>query len=189
MRSDISKPVLFNCFKHHCGYIISEISSVRNEADFDTIISKLSQIGNSVTDLYTGVLNPEEISLQIVSRLQTEHHFSENSYFKWINDNSSLYQIMEISDKSTWTLRLGNLKERYIHIHPARYSEHSFRVNALSLKTAIAVHCATKIYNYNPFDLEMINKIRKQKLSASPVKSVSPNTGLGKIISIFDKIL
>lgn len=184
---DAESPVLLNCWKHHKEFIQYRIRRVVMEGEdaFQIPPSQLVTIGNSLLDLYTGLLNPYDISIQIKSELKKRSIVRKQSYEKWIKDSKNNYQTIYLPDSSFWTLRLGQ-KERYIHIHPGRYSPHSTRVRALTLKTAITVLAWSKIHKSSPFNINIINHVREEILKASPVKTVSKKYGLGKVISLFE---
>ena len=135
-------------------------------------------------DLYTGILNPYDISILVKSELKKKSIISSQSYEKWIKESKNNYQTIYMPDGSFWTLRLGQ-QERYIHIHPGRYSPHTLRVRALTLKTAITVQAWSRIHKNSPLDIYIINNVREEILNASPVKTVSKKHGLGKVISLF----
>lgn len=184
----VEVPVLLNCWKHHKGFIQYRIRRVvmRGEDAFQKLPSQIVTIGDSLLDLYAGLLNPYDISILIKSELKKRSIVSSQSYEKWIKDSKNNYQTIYLPDSSFWTLRLGQI-ERYIHIHPGRYSPHTIRVRALTLKTAITVLAWSKIHSKFSYDVNTINQIRKETLNASPVKTVSDKYGLGKVISMFEE--
>ena len=183
----VEAPVLFNCWKHHKEFIQYRIRRVVMEVEdaFQILPSQLVTIGNSLLDLYTGLLNPYDISFLIKSELKKRSVVNRQSYEKWIKDSKNNYRIIYLPDNSFWTLRLGQ-KERYIHIHPGRYSPHSTRVRPLTLRTAITVLAWSKIHKSSPLNINIINHVREEILNASPVKTVSKKYGLGKVISMFE---
>ena len=184
---DVEAPILLNCWKHHKEFIQYRIRRVVMEREdaFQILPSQLVTIGNSLLDLYTGLLNPYDISIHIKSELKKRSIVRKQSYEKWIKDSKNNYQTIYLPDSSFWTLRLGQ-KERYIHIHPGRYSPHTARVRALTLKTAITVLAWSNIHKSSPFDINILNHVREETLNASPVKTVSKKYGLGKVISLFE---
>ena len=85
-------------------------------------------------DLYFGNYSIEEISKQILMHLQENKIYSLRDYQNWLGKDDKYYQLVELKDKSIWTLRLGETREKYVHIHPGRYSPHTVRVKAATLK-------------------------------------------------------
>lgn len=178
-----NEPILFNPIKHHTGAIKQIIGETTNEED---LLRTLLTIGESQMDLYVGELSVGEITQQIIKQLKQKNVITQTEYSEWINSGGSDYKMLTLSDNSQWTLRLSNDNEKYIHIHPGRYSPRTMRIKANTLKTAIAVNVYAKVNKYNPLDLEIINYARKEILGESPIKSISTNSGLGKIIALFN---
>jgi hypothetical protein len=183
---DVEAPVLFNCWKHHKEFIQVQINKTIKGGDktLQKLPVQLLRIGDSLLDLYTGILNPRNISKLIQNELKERNVFNRQSYEEWIANSGNNYQILYLTDSSFWTLRLGKEIGKYIHIHPGRYSPHTIRIRALTLKTAIVVSAWAKIYKVSPFDISTINHVRTKLLNASPLKSISTKDGLGKVILI-----
>jgi hypothetical protein len=135
-------------------------------------------------DLYVGELSPQKICDEIVSKLKSAGVLAFEVYKKWLFEKGSEYKLVEISDKSVWTLRLGKQEERYVHIHPGRYSPVTLRVKALTLKTAIAVLIINYKKNFPLMDTLQINEVRKKILNSPPVKKVSSNSAVVRVINI-----
>jgi hypothetical protein len=178
-------PLKFNCWKHHADFIKKQIESYRGERiSIKELKKTLLVIGESQMDLYVGKLSPQEICDEIQSRLKSTGLLAFREYKKWLFDMGSEYKLMEISDSSVWTLRLGNEEERYVHIHPARNSPATLRVKALTLKTAIAVLITNYERNSTLIDTLQINTVRKNILNSPPVKKVSSNSAVLRVIKI-----
>ncbi len=135
----VSSPVNFNCWKHHAGFIKQQIKLHSRTRDQIQLKKHLLVIGESQMDLYFGKLSPSEISREIISYLKKEKSFSFDRYIGWLKTETKDYKLIRLSDKSIWTLRLGENQERYVHIHPGRYSPNTIRVKATTLKTAILI--------------------------------------------------
>jgi hypothetical protein len=181
-------PFNLNCWKHHAGFIANQIKQVKTEEDLENISSILLKIGDSQMDLYLGKITPFEITRFIKEYLKEKEFFDFDSYNRWLNSGGNEYSLIELPDKSTWTLRMGNQKENYIHIHPGRYSPNTIRVRALTLKTAFYVMAYINVHkNFSP-DLELINYIRKEFLNTAPVKSLSSSSGLKRLFSVFNEL-
>ena len=179
-------PILLNCWKHHAGFIRSQIHSLaaQKEKAFDNLPDNLLLIGDSLMDLYLGSLKPQDIANYITDELKRKEISDNLSYKNWLFKGGNEYRITSLPDKSKWTLRYGKDENYYVHIHPARYSPKTIRVRSLSLKTAIAVLLSTEVYGGSPFEVTVINKIRINLLKASPIGKVSSGNGLGKLILI-----
>ena len=177
-------PINLNCWKHHAGFIKNQIESVQSIRDLDKLKAILLKIGESQMDLYYGNYSPSEISGQIINCLKQKKVFSFGLYKDWLTENKTDYQLLTLLDGSIWTLRLGENVERYVHIHPGRYSPKTRRVRALTLKTAIFTLCFERVSEQKSSGIELINQIRKKYLNEPPVKSVSRESGLGKLLEL-----
>ena len=180
----IQLPLTFNCWKHHAGFIKKQIKFYRNEKISGEELQKtLLVIGGSQMDLYVGKLSPKKICDEIISKLKLTDVLAFEDYKQWLFEKGNEYKLTEISDSSVWTLRLGNQEERYVHIHPGRYSPVTLRVKALTLKTAIAVLIIIHEKNFQLIDTLKINEVRKKILNSPPVKKVSSNSAVVKVMN------
>ena len=181
----VSVPVTLNCWKHHAGFIRKQIKYAGikkiTEAELKRILLVICE---SQMDLYLGKLTPDEIVNDVIHKLKTLNIFHIGDYKKWLSEEEKEYRLLEISDKSVWTLRWGMQKERYVHIHPGRYSPLTIRVKALTLKTTIVAITLANINNNSQIDLNFINNIRKTLLNTAPLKSLSSSAGLGRLMDI-----
>lgn len=162
-------PFLFNPLKHHLAYIQRYII----ETTPSLLSENLLKIGGSQMDLYTGRLAIEEICQQIKLQLFADNAFDRVSFQKSLKRG---YQKLTLSDDSKWILRTGNDPDRYIHLHPGRYSPHSIRIKASTLKTVIG--CLV-IYGKSDIDLLKINQVRTEVLGLSPVARIYRGKCLG----------
>lgn len=178
-------PINFNCWKHHAGFIKQQIDSVKEIKDLDQLKVYLLKIGESQMDLYLGVYSPINISEQILGYIHSKKIFSSSQYQDWLYKDERAYQLVELKDKSIWTLRLGDDAERYVHIHPGRYSPNTVRVKATTLKTAIFLLCFEQLGEIKSFETETVNNIRKKYLDEPPLKPFSAASGLGRLIDLF----
>jgi hypothetical protein len=181
----IQLPLTFNCWKHHAGFIKNQIEFYRDEKiSVEKLQKTLLVIGESLMDLYVGELSPQKICDEIVSKLKTSGVLAFEPYKKWLFEKGNEYKLVEISDNSVWTLRLGNQEEKYVHIHPGRYSPVTIRVKALTLKTAIAVLIINYEKDFAFMDTLKINEVRKKILNSPPVKKISSNSAVVGVINI-----
>jgi hypothetical protein len=187
--SFVPLPIHFNCWKHHAGFIKERIKAIHSEKDMGTLRSSLLKIGESQMDLYLGKFSPEEISNQSIAMLKREKILSLEHYKKWLSKDGKDYQLISLKDKSIWTLRLSENQKRYIHLHPGRYSPHTIRVKATTLKTAILVLCLEQVGEIKSFETETVNNVRKKYLDEPPLKSLSKASGLIRLIDLLYKKL
>ena len=136
-------------------------------------------------DLYLGSLNPGQISNEIISNVKNFGVYTYIKYSKWLSEDGKHYKQIDLSDTSVWMLRLGNEKDRYIHIHPGRYSPFTMRVKATTLKTAIAVNVLAEGNKRKLSDLKHINEVRTLWLKLPPLKTLS--SGTGKILTLINQ--
>ncbi len=186
----IDKPILFNPWKHHLGFIKEKILQVKNEIDLEEIRKNLLQIGDSQMDLYFGNLKLENIVDQIYSYIQSNNLTSKDKYQSWLTtDLRNGYSQLTISDISIWTLRLGNEDKKYIHIHPSRYSPFTIRIKSIVLKTGILLFSYLNFQEGSYIDLSLINHLRKKYLNESSLKALDFQKGLGKFLVFLSKEL
>jgi len=136
-------------------------------------------------DLYYGRYSPSEISNQIINSIKRKKISSENHYDEWLKNEGKDYKLLELKDKSIWTLRLGETRERYVHIHPARYSPHTIRVKATALKTVILILCLEDFGELKDIDTESVNITRKKYLNEPPLKSLSGSSSFMRLLDLF----
>jgi hypothetical protein len=177
-------PINFNCWKHHSGFIKKQIQSAQNIRDIEKLKIILLKVGESQMDLYYGDYSPMEISERIIKYLKEKKVFLPERYKNWLGENGNDYKLINMSDRSVWTLRLGEDAGKYVHIHPGRYSPKTRRVKALTLKSAILTLCCEKLGEPKISGKELINEVRKKYLEEPPLKSVSKDYGLGKLIEL-----
>jgi hypothetical protein len=182
-------PVNLNCWKHHAGFIKKQIESVKEIKDLDQLKVYLLKIGESQMDLYFGEYSPVKISEQMLDYFHSKKILSSSQYQDWLSKVGMDYQLVELKDKSIWTLRLGDDVSRYVHIHPGRYSPNTVRVKATTLKTAIILLCFEQLGEIKSFETETVNNIRKKYLDEPPLKSFSNASGLGRITNLLSKKL
>ena len=182
--SDVPSPFIFNPLKHHLSYIRQFIADTIRDLPDDRELQKiLSGIGAPMTDIYSGPLSVQEI-LTIVSNTLTAHEVtSPASYREWLANEKS-YRFMELYDGSKWIFLEGRNKERYIHFHPAKYSEYTFRVRGSILRTVIAVKIKGASHPENWYNIDFVNPIRSSLLGLSPVKRIVRNSGIGKLMQM-----
>jgi hypothetical protein len=178
-------PINFNCWKHHAGYIKEQIKNISKKSDISFLKKHLPKIGGSQMDLYFGKLTPTEISRQIISHQKKAKTFERKNYINWFKDDGGDYKLAQLSDNSIWTLRMSENKERYVHIHPGRYSPYTIRVKATTLKTAILILCYMQAGEVKLIETETVNYIRKKYLREPPIISLSSASGLGRLVDLF----
>lgn len=167
----IPEPFLFNPLKHHLGFI-REFITLKTEdgsnTDNKNLIKELKHLGTSVIDVYTGSLTINNIFKEVEESLKQKDILSREPYSIWAGINMNNFKIITLSDGSQWTLKYHDNNIRYVHIFPARSSQHTFRVKANTLKSAILYYIIIGKDFITGVDL---NKIRIH-LGLSPIKNI-----------------
>jgi len=94
------------------------------------------------------------------------------------------YYTMTLSDRSKWVLRLGKDKQAFVHIHPARNSPFTMRVNSNILKSVLALGILVKSGDVNGLELASFNTIRTSILNLSPVKNIEEMKAVERTMKI-----
>jgi len=135
----IPEPFLFNPVKHHLGYIKEFINLKIDKPGLEIqgLTRDLKHIGTSVMDIYTGRLSIRKIYLETEEFLWKKDLLRIETYSKWTGLKINCFRINTLSDGSQWTLKYHDNPRRFIHIFPARNSQHTFRVKSNTLKSAL----------------------------------------------------
>lgn len=166
---ELPAPYAFNSLKHHLGYVKQWVSQVVDLGNVGLIHQMANSVNGTLIDFYIGPLTPQQIAEEIGQNLKSKSIFLELSLMSKLKATAKRYLRVNISDGSRWVVTRGRFEGRYIHFHPARYSEHTVRVKATTLKTAIA--CSV-IFNKRGQDISVseINFVRETYLKLSPLK-------------------
>lgn len=159
--SEIPPPVALCCWKHHLNYIIAGIDSFRKDNNgIESINNIFNSIGGTLLDMYTGELSPTAIADEMLNHPEVCRNTTPDSFRQWIGVYGKDYRCLSISDGSHWAVRFGSYEGRFVHIHPGRNSEHTFRFRAANLKCAIAYRIlfGWTETNYAP---SMLNRARE----------------------------
>ncbi len=159
-------PFIFNPFKHHIGWLRRLLAEDASRLDY-YMENYFLKGNNLLSDYYFGPLGIDQVISEIKTQLLGMDVLEKNDYLAWIDNSPGKYQLVSLSDQSTWTLLKG--EEKYIHIHPARSSKHTIRVRMLTLKTVLLYKW---LYNKEKPDTVIVNSIRTKYLKESPVKNV-----------------
>lgn len=172
--------ILFYPLKHHLLYIQSFIKKLTVESCDMT--KELQRIGASQMDLYLGTLHVDELENELIYQLKGMGYLQLEAYQKWIKQGNGYRQI-KISDGSEWVLRMGNMESHYVHLHPARYSKHTMRIKASTLKTIILL-LANGIVDFNDLTIQQFNDYRKV-LELSPIRGLADAKAIQKALPLF----
>ena len=185
--SDLSllpHPALINCWKHHAGWIRSRIAAAASagSAGVAGVIAEMAVVGTRLMDLYTGSFTPAEIAEHVITGLKARDLFGFDSLSKWLAGQGE-YAMTELHDGSKWTIRLGPADGRYLHLHPGRWAQHTVRVQANTLRSAVMAHAHAQLTDRAATDLAVVNEARRLYLSLPPVRELTGDGGLGAVIA------
>ncbi len=181
--ADIKPPVAFNPFKHHLSCLKAAVCEWR-KLQWHEVEKDLLLIGTNLTDLYYGSLSVEEICSEFVQFAKEYNLNSPEKLGQWLF--SFDYRKVTLTDNSVWVIRQGINPERFIHIHPAKYSPYTIRVRGTTLKTVIGLCLIGIDIQDEKKLLSEMNRVRTEKLGLSPVKSLQKGRGILKILNMFN---
>jgi hypothetical protein len=178
----IPVPFLFNPLKHHLGFIREFINlKIDNpDAHRKDLVTELKHLGTSVMDVYTGSLSISNICNEVQEFLKKEKISSMESFSIWAGIKKNEYRIIVLSDNSQWTIKYKESDLRFVHIFPARYSQHTFRIKATTLKSAILYNI---IIGKDFITVDDLNAVRA-RLGLSPVKNTIDTEAITELIEI-----
>jgi len=134
--------------------------------------------------MYAGTLGTNAIFTEIRAQLQQAGVHTRSDYEAFLAQHNQ-YAMLELSDTSRWILRLAADKSCYIHLHPARYSPHTFRVKAAALKTALAWWIAKQRHVLTGDLLKDLNDLR-HGLRLSPLRNIAESSHILEIMSLLE---
>ena len=182
MLSDYN-PVQFNAPKHHLAYLQQLIKSTPSSITPPELRRLLLNIGAAQLDFYTGPLSVEALVVEVKQFLTQKNLLLQKSYSQWIEEGNG-YRTISTSDDAHWVLRQGVRPNRWLHLHPARYSQHTIRVKAHTLKTAAALLIKKELYiSKSSPQLPAVNQIRSY-LDLPPLAARQLQQGLTKLIDL-----
>ena len=185
MSEKIPVPITFNPYKHHFLFLLKEIE-IWKTMSWIKVETDLLSIGNNLIDFYTGNLNIQQICTETISYFKNKNITNRNIFTIWLDALN--YKKIQLSDKSEWLIKEGINSQRYIHIHPAKFSECTIRVRATTLKTVIALNVqSVPIQKEMKANLSAVNAIRHELLGLSPIKSLTPGTGILRLWELFNR--
>jgi hypothetical protein len=179
----IPVPILFNPLKHHLEFIREFIRL--NARDHDepgntVIIKDLKHIGGSVMDVYSGNLSFTEICEELLGCLTTRKLNAREKFLEWAGKDPNDFKTINLSDGSQWVMKYYEHEQRFVHSFPARFSPHSFRVKANTLRSAVLY----QIFIGKDFITEENLNNARAIGGLSPVKDVMDTEAITEMIEI-----
>jgi len=184
---EIPEPVLFNPLKHHLGFIrefIYQKTEGSQSVEQKSIIKELKHLGTSVMDVYTGSLPVNEICNEVIGFLKDKELSMGEPFSGWTGTGIKDFRIISLSDGSQWTLKYNHNKLRFVHIFPARESQHTFRVKSNTLKSAL-LYCILVGKDFITGD--DLNRVRPM-IGLSPIKDPIDAEAITEMIEILRNI-
>jgi hypothetical protein len=183
---EVLRPILFNTYKHHAGALRARIAAAAQTGPgaLPEWAARVAVLGTKLMDLYTGPLSPRDLSAHVLEILRVANHLDHDVYLAWLAGQGN-YAVVTLPDESRWVLRLADEPDRYIHLHPGRWSPHTLRVRANVLKTALVVLAHVRIFGGDPMDRGLINAVRSEHLGLSPLgQDPESDAGLGVVMEV-----
>jgi hypothetical protein len=181
LETQIPAPLLFNPLKHHLGFIKEYIlDKTKTPTDPQLILKDLKHLGGSLMDVYSGLLSPDNIAEEINAFLKSNNLSGRQIFNDWAGTNPKDFKTIKVSDDSQWVLKYFNNEVRFIHSFPARYSPHSFRVKANTLKSAILYI----ILVGKDFVTEDDLNLARAAAGLSPIKDIIDTEAITEMIEI-----
>lgn len=183
----IPEPVLFNPLKHHLGYIrefIYQKSEGNPDKDQKIMIRELKHLGTSVMDVYTGMLLINDICNEVMGFLDEKGLSERGNFSGWTGDGMKDFRIISLRDGSQWTVKYHENCQRFVHIFPARGSQHTFRVKSNTLKSAILYYI---LIGKDFITGEDLNKVRPL-LGLSPIRDPVDTEAITEMIEILREL-
>ncbi len=179
----IPEPVLFNPLKHHLGFMrefISFYTEYQSSNDLKILIKELKHLGTSVMDVYSGSLNVQNITNEVIEFLSPKGFLIKESYSQWTGIKMNDLKIISLSDASQWILKFHDNKIRFVHIFPARNSQHTFRIKSNTLKSSLLYLI---LIGKDFITGDDLNKVRMMT-GLSPVKDPAESEAITEMISL-----
>lgn len=186
---EVLPPVLFNTWKHHAGALRARIeqTAAGGPAALDAMGRRLAVLGTRLMDLYTGAEMPRDLSAWLIDELRRIDRLTPERFHAWVLEGDDYVLFTHPADGSRWVLRMGELADRHVHLHPGRRSPHTVRVRANVLKTAFLALVHVRIHGGDPLDRDLLNVVRRDRLGLSPLGSDPvEEAGLGAALALLD---
>ena len=181
---ELSGNIEFNSLKHHLNYTTIKLVEV-NKNDISQLLEEINKVGNNILDLYIGKMTSTQIINELLKRIKTVEVTDKNSFEFFLGSEG--YKKLKIADGSQWILRLGTMKQTFIHIHPARNEKFTTRITGSAWKTAITIKLFEEALQKFDNLLGKVNFVRKKYLKLSPIKSLKKNSNITKAINFLSK--
>jgi len=172
----IPDPITFNPHKHHYRFLLQEIGRWQTWQP-EAIEKELLLLGENLLDFYFGKLSVTEICSECLYIFNKEKINNSEKLNSWLFPFE--FRKITLSDSSEWVVKAGLDSQRFLHIHPAKQSPFTVRARAATLKTVVALQIlSVPVENNSNENLQNVNKVRKEILHLSPIKTLHPQKGI-----------
>ena len=107
-----------------------------------------------------------------------------NAFSEWTGIKMNDFRIIPLSDGSQWTLKYHDNNQRFVHIFPARGSQHTFRVKSNTLKSALLYYI---LIGKDFITGDDLNRVRPL-LGLSPIKDPVDTEAITEMIEILREL-
>lgn len=173
----IPAPVLYNLWKHHANWVAARLSAIE-PGDLPGLAAELVVVGTRLMDLYAGDLTAAGVAAWAFEALEADGVLAPDSFATWLDAGGGYRLLTHPIDGSAWTIRLGEVGGRYVHLHPGRHAPHTLRVNAATLKTAALALASAKLDGADSPDLATVNRVRREFLELPRLASLDGSSAL-----------
>lgn len=181
---EVPSPILFNVWKHHAEALRQRIrdAAALGEDGLKQLPLHLLVVGTELMDLYTGRLTPQVIGSEVLRQLEAEQRLEPAVFRSWIEEHRGYRLLTLAADDSVWVLRCAD-DDRYVHLHPGRWTPHTRRERANVVKTAVMLLAHSAVHGGDPRDVKRLNQVRKTYLSLEPIRELTPGQGLDALLA------
>ncbi|RME03401.1 MAG: hypothetical protein D6805_06600 [Planctomycetota bacterium] len=170
--------IVFNSFKHHLPSALQRLQKWAEKNQKKLLSKELVKLAKGSIDIYYGSLSPAQIQEEILEYMQQLQISSSKKYLRYLQTFGRIrrkghYLLHTLSDSSTFVLRYVENPKQFVHIHPARYSNLTFRLKSNTLKTCLLAYFLSQIHRQSTISEEAVHLARKQ-LSLSPLPHPLP---------------
>jgi hypothetical protein len=126
---------------------------------------------------------PADIAARVLELLAAEGKLAPEVYGPWVHEGGGYRTLTFPEDGTVWVLRASQ-DERYVHLHPGRWTPDTRRVRANVLKTAVLVLAHVAVHGGEPRDVALVNRLRAEHLGLPPMREIVGEQGLDLVLEL-----
>lgn len=173
--------IFFQSTKHHLATAASRVLAAAREgaAGREGLLQAILPIGAAgIVDVYEGALSADQIAAEVERWLASKGLLDRESFRAHLESEGAIrrighFLVVDLSDTTRFCLRASDEGDAFVHVHPARYSPHTFRIRTQTLKTAILAHYLALREGRSPLELAVLDEARSW-IELSPLGEVPP---------------